>query len=69
MSKGPNEEPNWDEVSDWAQKAWTQAYFAGILTDSSHPRDTLEVEQLMVYLDRAKVIQTPHTPGDVSSCP
>ena len=53
---GPNGEPNWDEVSDWAQKAWSQAHLAGILTDSSHPRDSLEVEQLMVYLDRAKVI-------------
>ena len=56
MSDGPNGEPNWDEVSDWAQKAWSQAHLAGILTDSSHPRDSLEIEQLMVYLDRAKVI-------------
>ena len=54
--KGPNGEPNWDEVSDWAQKAWTQAHKAGILTEDSHPRDSLEVEQFMVYLDRAKVI-------------
>lgn len=54
--EGPNGEPNWEEVSDWAQKAWTQAHKAGILTEDSHPRDDLEVEQMMVYLDRAKVI-------------
>ena len=56
MSEGPNGEPNWDEVSDWARKAWTAAHAAGVITDDSHPRDDLEVEQLMVYLDRAKVI-------------
>jgi hypothetical protein len=53
---GPNGEPNWNEVSTWAQKAWTDAYKAGLLTEDSHPRDDLEVEQLMVYLERAKVI-------------
>ena len=56
MSVGPNGEPNWDEVSDWARKAWTQAHKAGLLTEDSHPRDSLEVEQMIVYLDRAKVI-------------
>ena len=56
MADGPNGEPNWDEVSDWAQAAWTDAHKAGILNDNSHPRDSLEVEQLMVYLNRAKVI-------------
>ena len=56
MSTGPNGEPNWDEVSDWARNAWTQAHEAGILTENSHPKDVLEVEQLMVYLARADVI-------------
>lgn len=53
---GPNGEPNWDEVSEWAQAAWTAAHKAGLLTEKSHPRDDLEIEQMMVYLDRAKVI-------------
>ena len=56
MVTGPNGEPNWNEVSDWAKQAWTQAHKAGILTEDSHPRDSLEVEQMVVYLDRAKVI-------------
>jgi hypothetical protein len=56
VADGPNGEPNWDEVSDYAKNAWTQAHQAGILTDSSHPKDVLEVEQLMVYLARADVI-------------
>jgi hypothetical protein len=54
--EGPNGEPNWDEVSDWAKNAWTQAYMANLLTDDSHPGDELTVEQSMVYLARAKVI-------------
>jgi hypothetical protein len=53
---GPHGEPNWDEVSDWAQQAWTEAHQAKLLTDDSHPRDSLEVEELMVYLKRAKII-------------
>jgi hypothetical protein len=53
---GPNGEPNWSEVSTWARNAWTKAHKAGILTEDSHPKDDLEVEQLMVYLARAKVI-------------
>lgn len=53
---GPNGEPNWDEVSEYAQQAWTEAHKAGILTESSHPRASLEVEELMVYLKRADVI-------------
>lgn len=53
---GPNGEPNWDEVSDWAKQAWTEAHAAGLLTDESHPRASLEIEELMVYLKRAKVI-------------
>lgn len=56
MANGPNGEPNWDEVSDWAKAAWTDAHKAGLLNENSHPRDSLEVEQLMVYLNRAKVI-------------
>jgi hypothetical protein len=56
VSDGPNGEPNWDEVSEYAKQAWTEAHAAGLLTDSSHPRATLEVEELMIYLKRADVI-------------
>lgn len=52
---GPNGEPNWDKVSSWARAAWTEAYKAGLLSDTSDPKDTVEVEQLMVYLKRANV--------------
>lgn len=53
---GPNGEPNWDEVSDWARNSWTAAHQAGLLTKDSHPKDDLTVEQAMVYLKRAGVI-------------
>jgi hypothetical protein len=56
VADGPNGEPNWDEVSDYAKDAWTAAHKAGILTDSSHPKDVLEVEQLMPYLKRLGLI-------------
>lgn len=53
---GPNGEPNWDEVSDWAKNSWTRAHLAGLLTENSHPKDDLTVEQSLVYLARAGVI-------------
>ncbi len=56
MSEGPNGEPNWNEVSEWAKQAWTEAHAANLLTESSHPRASLEVEELMIYLKRAGVI-------------
>ena len=56
MADGPNGEPNWDEVSDFAKNSWTAAYKAGLLTDDSHPQDIVEVEQMMVFLNRANVI-------------
>ena len=56
MAQGPNGEPNWEEVSDWARAAWSDAWAKGVITEDSHPRDDLEVEQLMVYLNRARVI-------------
>ncbi len=56
VSDGPNGEPNWNEVSDWAKTAWTEAHKAGLLTDGSHPKDVLEVEQMMVYFKLAKII-------------
>ena len=37
MAKGPNGEPNWDKVSDWAKQAWSEAYAAGLLSDTSRP--------------------------------
>ena len=55
MAEGPNGEPNWDEVSKWAQDAWTKAHKAGLLTEDSHPKDVVEVEQMMVYFARAEI--------------
>lgn len=56
MAKGPNGEPNWDKVSDWAKTAWTEAYKAGLLSDTSDPKDVVEMEQLMVTFKRADII-------------
>lgn len=53
---GPNGEPNWSEVSSWAQASWTRAYEAGLLGADTHPKDELDKEELMVFLARAKVI-------------
>jgi hypothetical protein len=53
---GPNGEPNWSEVSTWARASWTEAHRAGLITEDSHPGDPVTVEQLMVFLNRAKVI-------------
>lgn len=55
LMDGPNGEPNWDEVSDWAKPAWTAAHEAGLLTENSHPRDVVEVEQMMSYFKRAGI--------------
>lgn len=56
MAKGPNGEPNWDKVSDWAKTAWSEAWAAGVTSDTSDPKDIVEMEQLMVLFKRAKVI-------------
>ena len=56
MAKGPNGEPNWDKVSDWAKQAWTEAYKAGLLSDTSDPQDVVEMEQLMVTFKRAGIV-------------
>lgn len=55
VSTGPNGEPNWDEVSDWAKNSWTWAWTRSdrILSDQSHPKDVIDKEQLMVHLKRA----------------
>lgn len=53
MATGYNGEPNWDEVSDWAKPAWTWAWGEGLITQSSHPKDTLTKEELMEHLKRA----------------
>lgn len=53
---GPNGEPNWEKVSDWAKNSWTKAWELGLLTDDSDPQDPVEMEQLMVILNRANVI-------------
>jgi hypothetical protein len=55
MAKGPNGEPNWDKVADWAKQAWSEAWAAGILSDTSDPKDVVEMEQLMVTFKRAKI--------------
>ena len=52
--KGPNGEPNWDEVSSWAKNSWTWAWTRDnkITSDSSHPKDIIDKETLMVHLKR-----------------
>lgn len=52
MVQGPNGEPFWDEVSDFARNSWSWAHEAGILSDASHPGDTLTKEEFMVHLKR-----------------
>lgn len=44
--------PNIDEASEWAVDAWEWAYENGLLSDASHPKDLVTVEQLMVFLKR-----------------
>lgn len=53
---GPNGEPQWDKVSEWAKASWTTAWQAGLLTVDSDPQDPVEMEQLMVILNRANVV-------------
>ncbi len=49
---GPNGEPNWDEVSSWAQDAWTWAWANSLITEDSHPRSQQTVQEQMVFLNR-----------------
>jgi len=55
VALGPNGEPNWQDVSDWAKNSWTWAWTRDnkILSGSSHPKDVMDKEQLMVHLKRA----------------
>ena len=52
--KGPNGEPNWQDVSSWAKNSWTWAWTRDdkILSDTSHPKDIIDKEQLMVHMKR-----------------
>ncbi len=52
VATGPNGEPNWDEVSSWAQNSWTWAWANSLITEDSHPKANQTVEQQMVYLKR-----------------
>jgi len=59
---GPNGEPNWDKVSDYARESWTLAWEAGILNNQpgdardSNPQDVVNKEELMIFLNRANII-------------
>lgn len=53
---GPNGEPNWDEVSEWAQEGWTAAHNAGMLRDDTHPADMVDKEELATMLLRAGLL-------------
>lgn len=44
--------PNLDEVSGWAEDAWNWAYENSLLSETSHPQDTISKEELMVFLKR-----------------
>lgn len=59
--QGPNGEPNWDEVSEWAQAGWTAAHAAGMLRDDTHPKDELDKEELFALLHRGGLIPTAVT--------
>lgn len=50
----PNEEPI---VSDWARESWNKAEKAGIIGDNTDPQDTVSKEELMVLMDRAKLLE------------
>ncbi len=61
VSTGPNGEPNWDEVSSWAQNSWTWAWANGLITpddpttsqdESSRPQSTMTKQELMVHFKR-----------------
>lgn len=54
VATGPNGEPNWDEVANWAKDAWTWAWVRDdqILSATSHPHDMIDKQQLMVHLQR-----------------
>ncbi len=54
MALGPNGEPNWQDVSDFAKNSWTWAWTRDgrITSDSSAPKDTITKEELMVHLKR-----------------
>ncbi len=52
VATGPNGEPNWDEVSSWAQNSWTWAWANSLITEDSHPKAQQTVEQQMVFLNR-----------------
>jgi len=52
VSIGPEGEPNWDEVSSWAQNAWTWAWANSLITKDSHPKAQQTIEQQMVFLNR-----------------
>lgn len=54
--QGPNGEPNWDEVSGWAQAGWTAAHAAGMLRDDTHPKDEVDKEELFALLHRGGLI-------------
>ena len=54
MITGPNGEPNWDQVADWAKESWSWAWAQNpkLITADSHPRDGITTQELMVFLDR-----------------
>ncbi|MCP4897366.1 MAG: hypothetical protein GY906_10380 [bacterium] len=62
---GPNGEPYWEDVSDWAKPSWSKAFAVGVVKgdnpdtdhyDATDPKDPLDKEELMVFLDRAGLL-------------
>lgn len=53
---GPNGEPHWDVVSEWAKNSWSKAWAAGLITEASIPNAPVFVEQYVVFMDRLGLI-------------
>ena len=63
MATGPNGEPNWDAVADWAKSAWSWAWSEGILSPSTHPKETVTKEELMVFFQRDEADEGDNRPS------
>jgi peptidoglycan L-alanyl-D-glutamate endopeptidase CwlK len=53
-----------DQVSEWAEAAWDKASKAGIVGENTDPQDTVSKEELMVLLDRARLLEPESSNSD-----
>lgn len=54
-------------ISDWAKDAWEKATMQNIVTSSTMPQDSVNKEELMVFLDRAGILHTLPDTGSPSA--